>query len=130
MAIPISWTPSTADKVSRKLIDPGARRGFVDVTLPWLYTHCHALSYLVRWWVGPDDSNGEWKQHDFDSSTPLRDIKAFAAMVAGTITPWEVEITLVGRVHTDTGWDFGRCVWAFGHYRRETAEAKAARNRL
>lgn len=129
MPTPVSWTPNASDKVSRRYVDPSARQGHVDVTLAWLTKHCEGLTYRVRWWEGPDGHTGKWQQHDFDFSSSLRDVKAYAFMVAGTLTHWEVEVYLVGRVHTNTGWEYGRGVWTFGHYQRETDEAKATRNR-
>jgi hypothetical protein len=129
VAIPISWTPNTDAKISRRTINPGASRPDVDVTLTWLHQHCPGLVYRVRWWEGTDGTRGQWKQEDSDGATPLRAVKAFASLIAGTVTPWEVEVTRVGRIHTNTGWDYGRRVWTFGHYQRETDEAKSTRGR-
>jgi hypothetical protein len=128
MSIPVSWMSNTSAKVRRSYVDPSARQGHADVSLAWLQKHCEGLAYRVRWWEGPDGHTGKWEQRDFDFATTLRDIKSFAFVIAGTATLWEVEVTLLGRFHTNEGWDRGT-VWTFGHYQRETDEAKTTRGR-
>jgi hypothetical protein len=120
LKIPISWNPYTGGARCRNVVDPNARDPNKPVTLAWLRKHAPDREYLVEWWEGPDENEGEWlRKYWAEGSTKLRDVKAF--MLAGTVTVFEVEVKLV------SGRDLALVVWEFGHYKRETTAAKAAR---
>jgi hypothetical protein len=121
--IPISWNPCTDEPICRRIVDPLARDPLKLVTLAWLRKHAPEREYMVQWWEGPSDREGEWKFKRWpEKSTKLRDVKAFASMVAGAVTVFEVDVKITA--HVSAGW---MGVWEFGHYQRETAAAKKAR---
>ena len=146
----VIWTddPNT-NPCARERIDPSARQGRHDVNLAWLRKHAVGVSYRVRWWVGPDGHNGEWREHVFtDPKTSpdeqfvsrrgvthmsrvvrLKDLREYAANIAATETEWEVEVTMLARTHGDTGWDYNNVVWTFGHAQREAAPIVDTRSR-
>jgi hypothetical protein len=150
-AIKVIWTddPNSHPR-KREEIDPHARGGKLDVNLTWLKSHAVGVSYRVRWWVGDGRGQvGEWREHVFtdpktdptreltsskdvthmDRVVRLKDLRAYASLVAATETEWEVEVTMLARTHGSTGWDSNNVVWHFGHSQREATPTVDTRPR-
>lgn len=121
MAVRVLWVPTTEDsldRLSRADINPCARQGHQTATLAWVAKHANPTAYQVRWWVGETGHEGEWHERRFDldaSPKPrLADVKGFAELMT-TVTPWEVEITLLGTRYRDGRPESHSVVWTFGH---------------
>ena len=129
----VQWIGNdNADAISRSRVNPYARDGYKPVNLAWLRKHAEGVYFQARWWDGPDGHTGKWHTQDIPISNgkapSLKDLRTFAAMLAATVTLWEVEIEMRARTHGHLGWEYGSLVWTFGHAQRDTDEARRLRD--